>query len=461
MTPPKRPGEREGQSPRVCVIGAGSCGLVALKVLQECGLQARGFDLGAEVGGLWDQGNENGRSAAYDSLRINTSREAMEYSDFPMDPSFGDYPVHSQIAQYLRDYATHFRLRESISFRTEVTRVRPSPAGGYSVELHSEAQGKREAHFDAVVVANGHHWKKAFPDPLPSEGFSGTTLHSHDYKSPRVPYDLSGKVVLVVGMGNSAMDIASELAQSGSTVRLSYRRGVWVVPRYLFGKPIDQGTLIPHSIPPRLRRRLVTFAFRRLVGQMSDFGLPEPDHLIGEAHPTLSAELPGLVRAGVIEMRPQISSAQSRTVTYADGVQEQVDCIIYCTGYDVSFPFLEPSHVDVQDNRLPLYLRLFHPKHRHLFFVGLAQPHGAIIPVAEVQARLLAEHLGGAYNLPSPSELEAALEKEEERLRKRYVASRRHTMQIDPELYEKAIRVERRRGHRRARRGTGQPFPRK
>jgi hypothetical protein len=260
-------------------------------------------------------------------------------------------------------------------------------------------------------------------------------------------------------MGNSAVDIASELAGAGAQVRLSSRRGVWVIPRYLLGKPVDQGTLIPHSLPPKLRRHLVTFAFKRLVGRMSDFGLPEPDHLIGEAHPTLSDELPQLVRSGRIEMRKPIQALEGNVVVFSDGKREPSDCIIYCTGYHVRFPFLESAHVETKDNQVPLFLRVFHPKHRRLFFIGLAQPHGAIMPLAEAQAKLLAAHLAGTYHLPVQEELERSIRKETERLRSRYVTSRRHTMQVDPEVYAGILRKEERRGRKRAAQGRGQRFP--
>lgn len=445
--------------PRVAVIGAGCCGLVTIKTLREAGISCQVFELGSDVGGLWDQRHSSGQSAAYDSLRINTSRRAMEFSDFPMTTSEADYPLHDEVAAYLRNYAEHFGLRRDIRFRTRVTRVSPLDAGGYRVETTTEGTGARSEDFDAVIVATGHHTRPNYPDDQAALGFSGVQFHSHDYKSPTVPHDLRGERVVVVGMGNSAMDIASELSTAGAEVMLSYRRGVWVIPRYLLGKPVDQGGLIPHFLPPRLRRRLVTFFFKCLVGRMRDFGLPEPDHLIGEAHPTLSAELPALVRNGEVQMRPALASAQGSRVTFKDGRSEEVSCVIYCTGYRVEFPFLPAEHISVKHNNLPLFLRVFHPEHRHLFFIGLAQPHGAIMPVAEKQARLLASHLLGHYNLPEPAELAQALAQEAARLAKRYVRSKRHTMQLDPEIYARVLRREHARGRRRSRLNSGQPFP--
>jgi thioredoxin reductase len=458
LAKPGREMSAQSQSARVCVIGAGCSGLVALKALREVGVDCVAFDLGSDVGGLWDQNNTSGRSAAYDSLRINTSRQQMEFSDYPMDPSFGDYPCHHQVASYFRGYADRFGLRDAIRFQTEVETISPLQGDGYLVRTRPRQGDAREERFDAVIVASGHHFSPAFPNPAPEGSFSGETLHSHTYKSPDRPIELRGKRVVVVGMGNSAMDIATELARSGSRVFLSYRRGVWVLPRYLFGKPVDQGTLVPHSLPPRLRRRLITFAFRRLVGSMSDFGLPEPDHLIGEAHPTLSSELPELVRTGRVQMRKRIAKMNGRMIAFEGGAQEEVDAIVYCTGYRVTLPFIPTDHVNVTDNQLPLFLRVFHPMHRRLFFIGFAQPHGAIMPIAEKQASLVASHLAGGYNLPAQPELERAIAQESLRLEKRYVKSTRHTMQIDPEIYGRILWIESLRGALRAKLSRGQTF---
>lgn len=444
---------------RVCVVGAGCSGLVSVKALLEAGHQVRCFDLASGVGGLWVKGSDNGQSAAYDSLRINTSRTQMEFGDFPMPEEYGDYATADQVATYFRDYSTHFDLERWISFRTCVESA-TFTGNGYRVQTrHLDSGFVQTDDFDALIVASGHHYAPAFPSPMPSGHFDGETLHSHAYRNPDRPVSLRGRTVVVVGFGNSAVDIAAELAGPGTAqVFLSTRRGAWVLPRYLRGRPIDQGTIVPHWLPARLRRRLVTWGFRRLVGSMPDFGLPEPDHLIGEAHPTLSDELPGLVRSGKISIRPSISRFEGNGVHFTDGSACTADAIVYCTGYQVTFPFLSTEHVSVQGNELPLYRHVFHPEHRRLFFVGLVQPVGAVMPIADLQARWIAAHLSGTYHLPEQNELERDIEEQQSRLKRRYVPSPRHTMQVDPQAYERAVRREWQQGQKRARRGRGQSF---
>lgn len=422
--------------------------------------------MGNDLGGLWVRGNSNGRPSAYASLHINTSTQEMEYSDFPMRRDIGLFPHHRHIAEYFRAYAHHFGLEEHIRFQSRVEHCRPlgdpqSPQG-YRVTVRNMNTGEcHDEDFSALVVANGHHFSPSFPQPDLAPAFEGLVLHSSAYQSPTEPHDLRNHRVLVVGMGNSAMDIACELARTGGAekVCVSARRGAWVLPKFLRGQPIDQGNVIPLWLPPALRRRVVTRSFEWIFGKMSDFGLPEPDHLLGEAHPTVSSDFPPLVANGDIHMRPGIAEGAGRTIRFTDGREDDFDTIIYCTGYKIEFPFFAPEHLSAPENEIPLYHRAFHPVHRQVFFVGLLQTIGAVMPVAEAQAKAIAEHLSGEFNLPSQEEMNRSLEAERVAIQKRFVASKRHTMQVDPTTFHKRLHKDLIRGRKRAKRGEGIAFP--
>ncbi len=429
-----------------CVIGAGSSGLTVLKALLAAGLSATCFEKGTKVGGNWVFDNDNGQSRIYRSLRINTSRARMQFSDFPMPAEYPDYATHEQVARYFQAYAEAFRLEPHIRFRCAVERVEPAPGGGYRVRT-SDGEEHR---FGAVVVANGHHWDPAFPDPPLPGHFDGLSLHSHHYIGPDEPYALRDRRVVVVGLGNSAVDIASELAKVGARVTLSVRRGAWVLPKLVFGRPIDQPGLIPRSLPDELKTRIAELWYRLLIGEPGAFGLPAPDHHLGHAHPTLSDDLLPLLREGKISARPGIERLLGHAVRFTDGSVVEADAVIYCTGYRVSFPFFEPSFVSAPDNELPLFLRCFHLEHRGLMFAGLAQPLGAIMPLAEAQGRLFARYLTGEYELPSPEEMRRRSALEREQVRRRFVATRRHTMQVDFDAYLDDLARELRAGHRRS-----------
>ncbi len=334
---------------RVCVIGAGASGLTACKALSDAGLDWCAFEASDRVGGLWVFKNSNGKSAAYRSLHINTSRDRMQFRDYPMPASFPDYPEHRLIARYLEDYAQRFELSRGIRFETSVTRVEPSANCGFEVSLSG---GERE-HFDAVVVANGHHWDPRLPPAIPGT-FSGVSFHAHAYVDPTEPYDLRDKRVVVVGIGNSAVDIASELARAKGDGRvfLSTRRGAWVLPKYVMGRPLDQASNLPRVLPEALRRFLAELWYRVAVGDPTRFGLPLPDHRLGDAHPTVSNDLFPLLGAGALEAKPRMTRFEGRAVHFADGSVEEIDAIVYATGYRVTFPFFDERFVSAPENEL-------------------------------------------------------------------------------------------------------------
>jgi len=434
------------------VIGAGACGLTSVKALTDAQLSVQCFEKSDRVGGNWVFKNKNGLSSAYRSLHINTSRERMQFRDFPMPKSYPDYPKHDLIARYFQDYADAFGLGRQIRFETTVERAEPRAEGGFRLTI-SHGSERSSEDFDALVVANGHHWDPAWPDPPIAGEFSGLELHSHSYLDPDEPYALRGKRVLVVGMGNSAMDIACELGHPGvaEQVFLCARRGAWVLPKYAFGKPIDQGTAIPSFVPARVRRALAELWFRLAVGRLEDFGLPKPDHHLDQAHPTMSSEILTRLGSGDVRAKPALVKRDGDRVHFADGSVETVDVIVYATGYKVTFPFFSSAVVAPKANDLPLFLRIFPLDREDLFFVGLAQPVGAIMPLAEAQGKLIAELLSGNYDLPNPAERKQRTEREREEMFARYVPSRRHTMQLDYQEYLATLAAETKAGHTRAR----------
>ena len=432
--------------PTAAVIGAGSSGIAALKTLDERGIPVTCFEKGDRVGGNWVFQNVNGMSSSYRHLHINTSRERMEYTDFPMPKSYPDFPHHTQIARYFDAYVDHFGVRDRIRFETGVEHAARRPGGGWELTLDT---GETEA-VDALLVANGHHWDPRWPDPPYPGRFDGEQMHSHHFVDA---HDWRGKKVLVVGIGNSAMDIATEASYIADEVVLSSRRGAYVLPKYLFGKPLDQIGVnrFTGALPFSARRAVLEAMYRLGVGRVEDYGLPTPDHRIGEAHPTISADFLNRVVHGEIAWRPNVAELQGDRVRFEDGSVQEADVIVWCTGYKVTFPFFDADLISAPDNDLPLFRRAFHPDIRDVFFIGLLQPLGAIMPLAEAQGRWVAAYLRGEYHLPSDAELRADMDHERARMFKRYVASARHTMQVDFDNYLYDLAKELRRGSDRAR----------
>jgi len=134
-----------------------------------------------------------------------------------------------------------------------------------------------------------------------------------------------------------------------------------------------------------------------------------------------------------------------------DGGTVEADVVVYCTGYKITFPFFFEEFVAATENRIELFRRVFHPEIPNLFFIGLLQPLGAIMPLAEAQSAWVGDYLLGEYALPEQADMRADIRSDQQAMRARYVASKRHTIQVDFDDYLHALAKERREGAARAR----------
>src|SRR5262249_49101913 len=152
---------------------------------------------------------------------------------------------------------------------------------------------------------------------------AGVQLHSHHYIGDDPDFFRDRRVV-VLGMGNSAMDIAVEASFSAERTFLAARRGAHVIPKYVFGRPLDQISTQP-KIPFRVRQKMLQATIRLAVGDMRRYGLPKPDHALLEAHPTISDDILSRIAHGEVRPKPNIARLTERTVVFADGSEEEAD----------------------------------------------------------------------------------------------------------------------------------------
>tara|TARA_B100000614_G_scaffold240781_1_gene241399 strand:+ start:1509 stop:2864 length:1356 start_codon:yes stop_codon:yes gene_type:complete len=431
--------------PKTCIIGAGCSGFTMAKRLKDRGLPYDCFEMSDDIGGNWYYKNPNGASSCYQSLHIDTSKWRLAFEDYPVPEDWPDFPHHAQLLQYFHDYVDHFDLRETITFNTAVTNVEDLPGGRWKVTLSTGET--RE--YDAVVVANGHHWDPRTPT-YPGH-FDGYQVHSHNYTDPFEPYDFRGKRVMIVGAGNSAMDISSELSQRPLAEKLfiSMRRGVWVMPKYMDGKPADKAVL-PSWMPSSLGRKLARAKIKKTIGMMEDYGLPKPDHEPLEGHPSVSGEFLTRVGCGDITPKPGIEKLDGDGVVFTDGTREKVDAIIWATGYNVTFPFLKQDDLTPKENVFPLYKRMVKPGRETIFFLGLAQPLPTLVNFAEQQSKLVAAALDGEYAFPDAAEMERITVADEKEHLGHFYDSPRHRMQVDFNLYCRDLLKEIEKGMKRA-----------
>ena len=362
---------------------------------------------------------------------------------------------------YLQGYVEHFGLSGKVRLKTEVTEAKLDGQGIWQIRL-GDGQTRPMTPCSSATGTTGIAAGRNPPIPASS---TAQQIHSHAYRDPFTPVDFRGKRALVVGMGNSAMDIANELCPRHIADKLfvSTRRGAHIFPRFLLGKPADKGKLYPW-LPLSLQRWVGRRIYHTTVGRMEDYGLPKPDHRLFEAHISVSDTLPSYVAAGDIEIRPGIRELAGDSILFEDGRREKIDIIVWATGYKVSFPFFDPSFIAAPGNRLPLFKRVMKPGIPNLFFIALAQPSITLFALADRQSKWIAAYLAGDYALPDVEEQERTILSDEKKHMGRYYASARHTMQLDQDIYFAELDSEMRRGAKRARAlGSGRewlPVPR-
>ena len=176
-----------------------------------------------------------------------------------------------------------------------------------------------------------------------------------------------------------------------------------MLPKYIAGTPTDQlGPKFLSRLPFAVTRALFMRELKHVQGPMENYGLPKPDHKLGQAHPTASADLLARIGHGRITPKPNIARLEAESVHFSDGTAAQIDTIVWCTGYRITFPFLDAGVMEAEGNRVPLFRRVVHPDAPGLYFIGLVQPLGAIMPIAELQAEWVADLFEGSAALPSP-----------------------------------------------------------
>jgi cation diffusion facilitator CzcD-associated flavoprotein CzcO len=358
---------------KFAIVGAGPVGLAIAKALKQHNIPYVEFEADSELGGNWLHG-------VYETAHIISSRKTTEYADYPMPVDYPDFPSAQQMLSYLQSFAQTFDLRPNIEFNSKVTSVTPREDELWNVQLN----GKDWRVFKGVVVCNGHHWDRRFPD-YPGK-FDGEFIHSKDYKSPT---QLINKKVLVIGGGNSACDIASEAARVGSLCAISIRRGYWFLPKTIFGIPLAEAPI--GWMPISMQRTLLKAILRVVVGDYGQYGLPKPDHQIFEKHPTINSEILHYLKHGRIKAYPDIAKFDGKRVVFVDGRSEIFDTVVCATGFHVSFPFLPKGLVPVKNHVAQVYGGCALPDAKNLYVVGTGQPRYGFGPLVTPASELVAK----------------------------------------------------------------------
>ena len=315
---------------KVAIIGAGPSGITAIKNFADLDFEVTAFERCEGVGGNWRFNDPSGHSSVFETTHIISSKYTSYYEDFPLPESASDYPSHKELLNYFNGYADHFDIKKLIKFGTEVVSCNQRENNTWQVEWKKINSNETTVDiFDALVVCNGHHHKPRYPE-YPGE-FSGELIHSHDFKSAE-PY--RDKRVLVIGGGNSACDVAVETARISKSTAISWRRGYYLIPKFMYGLPVDVFALKSRLLPAFLREPFTRMMLQIFQGKNEDIGLQKPDQSLFETHPTVNSELYYAVRHGKVRPHKEIERFEGNTVHFIDGEKGE---------YDVIIPFLKKT----------------------------------------------------------------------------------------------------------------------
>jgi len=409
-------------SKRVAIIGAGVSGLPSIKHCLEEGLEPVCFEMRTDLGGLWNYVDQvtKGRSSVMKNTVTNTSKETYCYSDFPAPDDFPVYMPQQKMMEYVNLYAKRFQLENYIKFETEVISVRQvedfESSGRWKVTVKNLKTGKLTTDiYDGVLICTGHHCTPVTPRIAGQDVFKGIQMHSNEYRNWK---GFEDKRVIVVGLGNSAGDIGCELSRVCSQVFFSTREGAWVVARMApNGNPFDLhygrgflGLLMRYLTPVMRQYFWASIINSRYCNEKF---CVEPTFLTECKLPTVCDGLPNCLLTGKLKIRPAVQQLYEDSVLFTDGsVEENIDAVIYATGYTYSFPFIEHKAFEVVDNQAAMYKFVFPPDIHPstIALIGFVETNGSILSVAEIQSRWATRVIKDVTKLPSSNAMRQEIE---------------------------------------------------
>ncbi|NXK36867.1 FMO5 monooxygenase, partial [Piprites chloris] len=388
---------------RVAIIGAGASGLCALKCCLDEGLEPTCFERSKDIGGLW-------------RFEVRPMHASLPHGTSMNGTGIGSWQImkhHSPALQACARQISKVNDRKVKQLGSRRSQLVCWAHGTHLLPTSSSTDALQGPHPSAYSPSS------AFLLPIPPFLVSSTSC-SADLLLPSL-----------------RMLPCCHLSSPFSQVFLSTKHGTWVLHRVADnGYPFDFSNLsrfkqLHLSLLPQ---NITSFFVERKVNARFDhtlYGL-KPQHRIFDQHPTINDDLPNRIISGRVQVKPNIQEFTETSAIFEDGTREDIDVIVFATGYSFSFPFLE-GFVKVVENQIPLYKFMFPPdlEKPTLAFIGLIQPLGAIMPISELQCRWATRVFKGLQDLPPLANMVAEITSTKDQMAKRYVKSQRHTIQVD------------------------------
>jgi putative flavoprotein involved in K+ transport len=363
----------------VVIVGAGAAGLSTAAALTRRGVDALVIDREDRIGASW--------SRRYERLHLHTIRRFSGLAHHGIPRRYPRYLSKDQYATYLAEYAERFRLR--VALRENVTAIRPGKEYVWEIET-----SRRTLCSEIVIVATGHYAEPRLPAWEGVDEFQGRLLHSAEYDSGSA---FAGLRALVVGLGNSGAEIATDLVEQGAaSVAVAVRTPPPIVTREMFGVvPVQLFgiALMPLRIP-RIVDRVAAVLRRGTVGDLGPYGIGPA------AWGPFTARRPAVIDVGFLDVlkerrvavRPALRRLTRDGVEYADGSTEEVDIVVVATGFGTGLEgVLRDVPALVDENGRPLARSGKPTAAPGLYFIGFDETVRGHLFEARRESRRLAQ----------------------------------------------------------------------
>eukprot|EP00440_Ansanella_granifera_P072050 gb/GFBE01078189.1/.p1 GENE.gb/GFBE01078189.1/~~gb/GFBE01078189.1/.p1 ORF type:complete len:626 (+),score=157.37 gb/GFBE01078189.1/:1-1878(+) len=421
----------------ICVVGGGVAGLQTANLLGQAGFKCTIFEKSQDVGGVW---REN-----YADFGLQVPRELYEFPGFPYpaDKNWSKFPPGPEVQEYIQKYAKQFKLYEVCKFETAVLEMKPGSSGrGWDVKYQRKGETAVWEEFDFAVVATGMYgWPPHIPKARGYGNFKGEILHSCTFTDRKMA---TGKRVVVVGGGKSAIDNAVAAAKEGISSTLVCREMHWPVPRHLLNLvPFKWGTYsrFGHFMLPTHHEESsaswwmhstcapVKWMWWRVVELMfrGQFCIPKsqvpPSNIeidVFNGGQILNYEFRDMLASGKVKLilgSIDKFREDGTGVVLNDGTELDCDLVVYGTGFKKSYDIFDSTFVqpklDIQKDGLYLYRNILPPQVPDLAFIGCEVSTFNNILTHGLQALWLTKVLTGELRLPKTSQMMRVMELEQ------------------------------------------------
>ncbi|KAL7159369.1 hypothetical protein ABFS83_01G022600 [Erythranthe nasuta] len=337
--------------PGPVIVGAGPSGLAAAACLKAKGVPSLLIERSSCIASLW-------QLKTYDRLKLHLPKQFCELPLMSFPADFPTYPTKQQFILYLESYAKRFEIRPVFD-RAVTSAEYDKKLGFWRVRTTSPAAaGEVEYVCRWLIAATGENAESVVPEIEGAEEFGGDMVHTSEYRSGSV---YKGKKVLVVGCGNSGMEVCLDLCNHSSNPSLVVRDTVHILPRDMLGRStFGLSMWLLKWLPVRIVDRFLLVVSRVILGDTGRFGLDRPD--IGPLQlKSLSGKTPVLdvgtldkIKSGDIKIRPSIERLRHQSVEFVDGSIENFDAIVLATGYKSNVPcWLKENEMFSEKDGLP------------------------------------------------------------------------------------------------------------